>query len=222
MRRDGMLLVLLPSPFLAGLAFRITLPAVNDILEKRFSLSLTAWYRLVDGFLSCLTPLILAMVFSFLLLEERDEDIGSFYKITPAGGYPYLAARIGIPMAWSFAVNVVVLSLFSLSGLAFPAILLSSAMNSLAGLAMSLMVVSLADNRVEGLALSKLMGVSLLGLLAAWFIPAPYHFFGAFLPSFWIGKLMTEGISLFAVLSGTAISMLWIAFFTKKFIQRIW
>ncbi|MCL2167102.1 MAG: hypothetical protein FWH49_07450, partial [Clostridiales bacterium] len=207
---------------LAGLAFRITLPAVNDILEKRFSLSLTAWYRLVDGFLSCLTPLILAMVFSFLLLEERDEDIGSFYKITPAGGYPYLAARIGIPMAWSFAVNVVVLSLFSLSGLAFNAILLSSVMNSLAGLAMSLMIVSLADNRVEGLALSKLMGVSLLGLLAAWFIPAPYHFFGAFLPSFWIGKLMTEGISLFAVLSGTAISMLWIAFFTKKFIQRIW
>ncbi|MCL2121173.1 MAG: hypothetical protein FWH28_02865 [Clostridiales bacterium] len=220
-KRDGMLLALLPSPFLAGLIFRIAIPAINDILEERLSVSLTAWYRLVDGFLSCLTPLILAMVFSFLLLEERDEGIGAFYQITPAGGYPYLAARIGMPMAWSFVVNVVVLSLFTLSDLAFSAILLISALNSLAGLVMSLMVVSLAGNRVEGLALSKLMGVSFLGLLAEWCIPAPYHFFGAFLPSFWIGKILTEGISLFAMASGIAISMLWVVLFAKKFNQKM-
>lgn len=56
-----------------------------------------------------------------------------------------------------------------------------------------MMVISAAGNRVEGLALSKLMGLSFTGLILIWFIPAPYHYILALLPSFWIGKILIDG-----------------------------
>ena len=68
-----------------------------------------------------------------------------------------------------------------------------------------MMVVSIAGNRVEGLALSKLMGISFIGLILIWFLPAPYHFLMAFLPSFWIGKILLDGASFFSFYTWTDI-----------------
>jgi fluoroquinolone transport system permease protein len=221
MTKDGMLLALLPSPFFMGILFKFGVPFVNELSEKQLSFSLVPWYGLVDGFLVCLTPLFTAMACAFLLLEERDEGIGAFYRITPAEGYPYLAARIGIPIVWAFAATVIALALCNISGLRFDAIMMSAIISTLAGLSMALMLVSLAGNRVEGLALSKLMGVSLLGLFLIWFVPRPYHFFGAFLPSLWIGKILMEGASMPAFMLGALASLLWIAFFVRRFLRRI-
>ncbi|KPU44435.1 fluoroquinolones export permease proteinc [Oxobacter pfennigii] len=219
--KDGMLLILLPAPFFVGSIFKLAVPFVNSIMEDYMPFSLLPWYGLVDGMLVCLMPMITAMVSAFLLLEERDEGISAFYKITPIEGYSYLAARIGIPMIWAFIVTIISMLLFNISALSFDVIFLSSFIGTLTGLFMVMLVVSIAENRVEGLALSKLMGVSLLGLAAVWFIPAPYHFFAAFLPSFWVGKLLMDGVNLFTFIFGIVLCFLWIAFFTRKFLSRI-
>ena len=84
-----------------------------------------------------------------------------------------------------------------------------------------MMIVSVAGNRVEGLALSKLMGISFLGLILIWFIPAPYSYFMAFLPSFWIGKILMDGVNVFTFAFGVISCFLWIAFFTRKFLKRV-
>jgi len=216
--KDGILLALLPSPFLLGLVFKLALPFAS---RRAAPVSLAPWYGLADGFLACLAPLFAAIVCAFLILEERDEGLCSFYAITPAEGYPYLTARIGIPMLWAFAVTVLVLALFSVSDLPFGVIVLSSLLSVLMGLSLAMMLVSLAGNRVEGLALSKLMGASLLGLFLIWFVPAPWHFFGAFLPSFWIGSILLHGATLFAFLCGMLVNFLWIALFTRRFLRRL-
>ena len=219
--RDGMLFVLLPAPFLIGLFIKFFLPLINIIVEKQLYLSLVPYYGLIDGFLICMTPLFTAMVCSFILLEERDEGIVSFYQITPASSYSYLAARIGIPMLWAFSVTIITLLLFNISGLNFWVILITSFISTLAGLFMAMLVVSLAGNRVEGLALSKLIAVSLLGIFIIWFVPSPYHFLSAFLPSFWIGKILMEGPNIFVFTLAALICFIWITFFTKKFLKRI-
>lgn len=218
--KDGMLLILLPAPFLVGVFFQFAVPFLNEILTTKFEFSITAWYGLVDGMLICLTPMFTAMISAFLLLEERDEGLGAFYEITPAGGYSYLSARIGIPMIWAFITSMMVTAVFKLSSLSFEVIFAASLISSLTGGFLAMMVVSIAGNRVEGLALSKLMGISFIGLILIWFVPAPYHFLMAFLPSFWIGKLLIEGVKLFYVMFGLIVCFLWIAFFTRRFLKR--
>ncbi|RAV03479.1 hypothetical protein [Paenibacillus sp. YN15] len=220
--RDGMLLVLLPAPFLIGLIFKLAIPFANQILEDMLSFSLIPWYGLVDGLLICLTPMLMAMVSAFLLLEERDEGIGAFYQITPTEGYAYLMARIGFPMVYSLLVTGFAAAVFNISGLSIGAIVCSSFISTLMGSALAMMIVSIAGNRVEGLAISKLAGVSLLGLVTVWFIPAPYALLAAFLPSFWIGKMMMKDISLFSIIMGLLFCLLWIVIFTRKFQKRIY
>lgn len=219
--KDGMLLVMIPIPFLAGLFFKLAIPFINTILISEFSFSITPWYGLADGMLICLTPMFVAMISAFLLLEERDEGLNAFYQITPAQGYSYLTARIGLPMLWAFFITIIVSGVFNLSSLSAGVILSGSLISSFTGIFLAMMVVSIAGNRVEGLALSKLMGISFLGLILIWLVPKPYYYVMAFLPSFWIGKLILDGAGFFSFMLGFLCCFLWIAFFTRKFLGRV-
>lgn len=219
--KDGMLIVLIPAPFLVGIFFKFAIPFINDMLTSKFQFPITAWYGLADGMLICLTPMFVAMLSAFMLLEERDEGLSAFYQITPAEGYSYLFARVGIPMIWAFINTLIVSAIFKISSLSFGVILSSSLISSFTGISLAMMVVSIAGNRVEGLAVSKMMGISFMGFILIWFIPAPYHFFLAFLPSFWIGKLLLDGANLFSFLLGLITCFLWIALFTRRFLKRI-
>lgn len=219
--KDGMLAVMVPAPFLIGLFFKFAIPFINTILVREFSFSLIPWYGLVDGMLICLAPMFAAMISAFLLLEERDEGIHAYYQITPAEGYSYLFARIGLPMIGAFLITMVVAAFFNISSLSAAVILASALVSSFTGVFLAMMVVSLAGNRVEGLAVSKLMGISFAGLILIWFLPAPYYYVVSFLPSFWVGKLMTDGAEISSLLFGLLTCLLWIAFFTRKFLKKV-
>lgn len=219
--KDGMLIILIPAPFFVGMFFKFVIPLINTVLTTKFQFSLADWYGLADGMLICLTPMFVAMISAFMILEERDEGLCAFYQITPSEGYSYLFARIGIPMLWAFITTIIVSAVFNISFLSFRVILSSSLISSFTGIFLAMMVVSIAGNRVEALALSKLMGVSFIGLILIWFIPAPYHFLLAFLPSFWIGKLLIDGVNLVTLMLGLLFCFLWIAFFTRRFLKQV-
>jgi fluoroquinolone transport system permease protein len=218
--RDGMLLVLLPAPILIGLTAKLALPFANRLLEEEYSFSLFPWYGLADGTLLCLTPMLTAMAMAFLLLEERDDGLSAFYHVTPAAGCPYLLARIGIPLMWAFLMTSAVAGIFGISGLSAAVILCCSLISTLMGTALAMMLVALAANRVEGLALSKLMGISLLGLIAVWVVPEPYHYLFALLPSFWIGTILTEGPEPFPLTIAFSLCAFWVFIFTRMFLRQ--
>jgi fluoroquinolone transport system permease protein len=221
MSKDGMLLLLIFAPFLAGLAFKFALPFANGILSERFSFSLLPWYGLVDGMLICITPMLTAMISAFMMLEERDEGISAFYQVTPAAGASYPAARVGVPMIWAFVATLIAVFSLNISSPNATGILFASLVSALSGAFLAMMVVALAQNRVEGLALSKLMGISLLGLAMVWFAPAPYSYLAAFLPSYWIGEILRSGASLFSLVAGVVMCGLWTAIFTRLFLRKI-
>ncbi|MBU3875978.1 hypothetical protein HGO97_009140 [Faecalicatena sp. AGMB00832] len=220
-QKDGMLLIMIPAPFLAGIFFRFAIPVLNQILVSKFSFSITPWYGLIDGMLICLAPMFVAMISAFTLLEERDEGVSAFYQITPAAGYSYLTARIALPMVWAFLVTIIVTVIFHLSDLSFAVIFLSAVISSFTGIFLAMMVVSIAGNRVEGLAVSKMMGISFIGLILIWFMPAPSYYIIAFLPSFWIGKVLMDGADSVSFLFGLITCFLWIAIFTRRFLKRL-
>lgn len=219
--RDPIMFVLLASPLLIGIAFRFLIPFLDHLAIENLEFSLNPWYPLIDALMMILVSQLLALSSAFLLLEECDEDIGSYYQITPAGRIKYLIARIGIPTVVGFACSIVIALLFGLSSMAFPTVLACAFVGAFAGLAVALMIVSLAQNRVEGLALSKVAGITLLGLFIAWFVPDIGRWLSAFLPTFWIGELVLGKSLLISLVSGTMISGLWIGVFLRRFLRRI-
>lgn len=219
--RDGMLFALIPAPVMIGLLFKLAIPFVNKAIEEKLSFSLLPWYGLVDGFLICLTPMLTAMITAFLLLEERDEGISAFYQVTPTAGYSYMVARIGFPMVWAILITNIIVLTCGISGLSVITVLCCSLISTLMGIALAMMVVTMAANRVEGLAISKLMGISMLGLIAIWAIPAPYDYLTAFLPSFWIGKIIMEGLGPFPLAIALSLCAIWTFIFTRRFLARL-
>lgn len=218
---DGMLLMLLPAPFLIGILVKWSIPFASQMTMQYFNFSLRPWYGLADTFLLTLSPLMIAMVSAFLLLDERDEGTGAYYQITPVQGYSYLMARIGLPMAWALICNILVGIAFGISGLNFQGVLSAGFIGTGAGVACSMMIVTLAGNRVEGLAISKLTGISLVGILSVWFIPVPYQYAAAFLPSFWVGEIVRQGANIVTSIGGVLVCTLWICIFSKGFFRKI-
>ncbi len=224
--RDGMLSILIPAPFLMGAALWFALPFADSLLLQEMDFTIKPWFSLSDGFLMVMTPVMIGMVFAFLLLDERDEGIGIYYRITPAGGSAYLIARLGIPMIWSFFISLLVLGFFGLSLDNLMIIIIVAALGSLQGVISCLFLAVLAGNKVEGLALSKLLNITVLGLPIAWFINEPYRYLLGFLPSFWIGEVIYTSIRAEALpilinsFAGLLSSLVWIIVLIWLFLFR--
>ncbi|UNC92003.1 hypothetical protein [Candidatus Contubernalis alkaliaceticus] len=224
--RDGMLFILLPAPFLLGAALRFIIPYADGILSQQLNLSLFPWYPISDAFLLTMTPVMIAMVCAFIVLDERDESIGVYYSITPSAGWNYLIARIGLPMVWAFASSVIVVLLFGLAVDNIPVILTVSVISTLQGIIFFMLLVTLAGNKVEGLALSKITNILSLGLFVPWFLEAPYRYLFGFLPSFWIGQMIHfasqfgQSIPLSYIAMGVLSWLIWTIFLSRWFLQR--
>ncbi len=221
--RDGMLLVLIPAPFMMGVALRFILPLADSILVRELSFTITPWYPLSDGLVITVAPVITAMVSAFLILDERDEETGIYHNVTPAAGRAYLIARLGYLMVWAFVSTFLVIRLFGLAATGISVLLVAALIGTLQGIIACMLVVVLAGNKVEGLAVSKLTNLLMLGLPAAWFIAAPYKYFLAFLPSFWLGELMLCAGTPFFIngAAGIVVAVAWVTVLTGWFMRRI-
>jgi fluoroquinolone transport system permease protein len=215
-QKDGILLVLLALPLCLGLPVKFLLPQADRVWP--FGFSLAPWYAPAEAFLLALGPCVTAILCAFLLLDEREEGTGAYYRITPAAGRAYLAARLGLPMLWAFAVDVCMGLLFFLTA-PRPLLLLAAAFLAAAGaLAYGLMIAALASGRVEGLVVAKLNNLCVLSAFVPWFVPAPQTWFAAFLPSFWVGAFYRWGTpELFA--GGLAVCGVWCGVFGRKFLR---
>ena len=225
--KDGMLVLLLPAPFLMGAVLRFALPVADSILLREKGLTISPWFPLSDAFVMAITPMMIGMVCAFLLLEERDEGIGIYFRITPAGGGAYLLARLGLPMVWAYITSLLVMAFFALAVANIADIIMVAALGTLQGVIACMLLAVLAGNKVEGLALGKLVNFLVLGLPAAWFISAPYKYLLFFLPSFWMGesilRSMQAGTSqvLLPSVAGALTSLIWIMFLTRAFLNKI-
>lgn len=83
--RDGMLLLLLFAPFMMGGALALLLPYADSLLQEPMSMALSSWFLFRDMYLVSMAPIMTTMVAAFVLLEERDEGLGLYHLITPAG-----------------------------------------------------------------------------------------------------------------------------------------
>ena len=223
--RDGVLLLLLLAPFLMGAALFLSLPLADSLLQERMGMPLSPWFLFSDMFLVSMAPIMIAMLAAFVLLEERDEGLGLYHLITPAGRHTYLTARVGVPMVWALFSTLVVVWRFALSLSDHRIILLASIIATLQATMSCMLLAALANNKVEGLALAKMTNLLILGLPVSWFVQSPWKYTAGFLPSFWLGELGQRaggnGSALgTAVFFGILSAGLWILLAYRLFLRR--
>ncbi len=184
--RDPTLLfaiVLSAVPALAGFFFR---DAINQFVEGYFGLA-GVFTFLLPIFL-CIPAFMVGWVTGFLFLEDRDDGPLLAVDVTPLGKRGFMAYRIVVTAAITFALTLFGCALLLPERGAAVALVLSI-MIALDSIGMALVLPAFARNKVEGLALTKAVNIlSFAPLLAL--LPAPWKFFGAWFPTFWIGDII--------------------------------
>ncbi|MDD4125645.1 MAG: hypothetical protein PHW77_07990 [Eubacteriales bacterium] len=219
---DFMLTACLVAPVLMGLVFKFRIPELETFLCGYFNKTavLAPYYILLDLMLSLMTPLMLCFSGVMIMLEELDDGIAKYLQVSPLGKTGYLFSRIGFIAVLSTVYNVIIPVIFTLSGMEITDIALSAVLNALISVVIGMFVLSFAKNKVEGMALIKLSGFMIFGFIAAFFIKTPAGYLAGVLPSFWVGKLVTDDNYLY-ILPCLTVSFIWIVLLYKRFSARV-
>lgn len=221
-RKDMMLLAAGLSPLLIGVAILFGIPFIEKelVLITGLPFVMAPYYSLFDILYTAITPVIFCFIAAMVMLEEHDDHIDRYLFVTRLGKSGYFVSRLVIPGIVAFAVTVVLVPIFMLSGLSAAMIIFLSLTGTLQGIIIALLVVSISSNKLEGMALTKMSSLLMLGAIGPYFIPKPYGYLLSFMPSFWTGAVITENNPVL-MLPAIIISIIWIYILWKRFEIKI-
>ncbi|MEO1610486.1 MAG: hypothetical protein AAFR90_14375 [Pseudomonadota bacterium] len=184
-RDPTLLLAMLLSlaPAIAGFLARDT---IDTAIGSTFQIN--AFFALILPVLICLPAFLVGWVTGFLFLEDRDDGLQLALNITPLGERGFLIYRILVTALITFSLSLLgCILLMSERGIVTAMVI--SKLVALEAVAAALILPAIARNKVEGLALSKVTNILALASLLA-LLPLPWRYFGAFIPTYWVGELI--------------------------------
>ncbi len=221
-RRDSMLLIAVFTPFILAFSMRLGLPFAREVLLRELSFDLSLYYKLIMSILILITPMMMGMLSGFLILDERDENILTFYSVTPLSKSGYLFYRVAMPTVVSFLLSFFVFYFIGVVDcridLLIPVLLLCALESPM----MALFLGAFASNKVEGLALTKAFGILFIAPIVGYFIKSNWQYAAGIAPTYWVSKSLlaaTEagnGYWLFIVV-GAAVHLLIIGLLVRRF-----
>ncbi|MDL2244051.1 ABC transporter permease [Parabacteroides sp. OttesenSCG-928-J18] len=219
--RDNMVGVLCVAPLLVALLFYFGIPILSSLLETEYNFKdLSEYGRLFDLLLAVLTPYLFGFASAMVILEEIDEHIVPSFYASPLGRKGYLISRLLFPTIISILITVLIISAFHLSDLGAVLLIVLSVLAAIVCLIPFLLIVTLAKNKVEGMALAKISGLILIGLFIPFFITSNTQYIFAFMPSFWLAKLIISSNYLYMIPT-LICSFVWLWILYDKFCKKI-
>jgi len=196
---DAMMIVCILAPVLMGFAFRFLVPLLEKMLCQYFYLPqiIAPYYILLDLLLAIMTPIMFCFSGVLVMLEEFDNGTAKYYFVTPVGKSGYLKSRLILPALMAFIYDLLLLTIFTVSGLDPLMIITFSICGVLMAVLCALLVVAFAKNKMAGMALIKLCGILLVGIPVVYFVTSPIQYLFSPLPSFWMAKISLTGNYLF-------------------------
>jgi len=189
LKGDPMLILSLMVPFILWALMQFLFPFLDGLVMNQWSVDISPYYRQASTFFLMLIPMMMGMVYGFIMLDERDGGIITAISVTPTGKSGYLKLRMGIPMFLSFIFIILFQLLLGLTGtLGILQVIVISLLISSQSLILLLVLGAFADNKVMGMAISKGFGILLMGPLLDFALPSPYNWSGAYSPLFWASR----------------------------------
>ncbi len=185
--RDPMLLLAFVAPLILILFLKLALPLFSDFVLEKTGFFLNKYYTVIAVTMVSLIPMLLGMVYAFILLDENDMHILQVIAVTPAGKKNFILMRMIVPTLLSFLmvlISIILTNPVPTEGwlrTVFISLLLSTQSPFV-----FLFIGSLAGNKVEGLALSKFYGIFLATVPLGLLLHHPWNYIVFFSPLYWL------------------------------------
>lgn len=220
--REPVLIMSVIAPLIITAVLRYILPLLNRMVDNFSGFLISDHYYFIVSFFISLTPMLIGNLIGFIILDDKDQDLLTYYAVTPLGRTSYLLYRLFVPVLVSFLFSFIVLYFSGLIEVDFfkhiPTLLLAALGAPLSAFFLGIF----AGNKVEGLALAKAMGIFYLAPLAGYLIKSPWQFLGSFAPPYWISKtFLSASLSTLSYwvnfLIGVAVHLIYLYLMIKKF-----
>lgn len=188
---SAMTVLLLVVPCIAAAAVGWGLPPLLALLGRWYAVN-AALVMVVARVLVVLTgPMMVGVVFGFIMLDERDQRLAEYFPVTPAPPEVLLAVRLVVPGVLQTLYAAVLVGLLGLGrlggggidgGFVAGALILGSALEAPL---VALIVALRARNRLEGMTIAKALSLSNMLTIVALVLPVPQAMVGLLAPQAW-------------------------------------
>lgn len=179
--RDRTVNVLLVAPLIFVALLRFGVPEI-----ERHVPALGAYRPLVVGMFCMVAGMFPAFMSSFLMLDEKDQNLFAVFQVLPISSRRFLLYRLVLVAALSFVYPLVIITGSQLIASSLPATLARSLLCAMISPTATLIIVSVAGNKIEGLTLLKGLFFLLALPLVAFVLQSPWTMVFAILPAYWI------------------------------------
>ena len=219
--RDSMLTLFLVVPFLLVAVVRYGVPALTAAFPV-----IAPYHGPIAMAAGLQTSLLAGFVSSFLLLEEKDEEIFTAIRVLPIGTLAFLSYRLLFATVWAALGAGLVLVW---GGVAYPGTGAWPLLVSLYGLMaplITLVIATIAANKIEGMAYFKIVNLILILPLGIFFLPEWVSYLVGWIPTYWLFRAYAQSLELGSVPWGTfAIGLgvygIWIGYFYRRFSRNV-
>ena len=179
--RDPVLTIIFIVPFLNLLFLRLGVPWLEGLLP-----GMEAYRPLILAAFCFMDAAFAAFLISFILLEEKDEQVHIALRVMPVAPGFFLLGRTTflISMAFVFALLKILAS--GLVEMPLWIALLLSILVAASAPLLTLSVALFAKNKIEGMTWFKGLNAVLLLPILAFFISSPWKYLLGILPMSWI------------------------------------
>lgn len=178
--RDKTLLTFLVLPVVLVIAFKFLMPVLVETLPV-----LEEYRALIGMFASIQTAIMFGFITSFLILDEKDENVMQVIRILPISTSYFILYRMLFATVFS---SIAAYAMITLSGIAYPGNIEAILLAILYGLTaptISLVIATYAKNKVEGMAYFKGIDLLLMLPLASFFVGSGVSLLFSIVPSYW-------------------------------------
>lgn len=178
--RDKMMLIFLLAPFILLAFVRFFIP----YLSEKYPF-VVEYHNYIMMFAAMQTAIMFGCITSFMILEEKDENVFQVIRILPINTAFFIMYRIFFGFIFSLLSAFLLLRY---GGIATPNMVNSFALALLYGLIsplITLVIGTFAKNKIEGLAFFKGLDLLLIIPILGFFVPISFKYLFGIVPIFW-------------------------------------
>ncbi|MFB1049714.1 hypothetical protein [Paraliobacillus sp. JSM ZJ581] len=224
-RRDPFLIFSMFGILLLASFVRFGLSKLDELIATHTTYELTEHFPLIVGLVLLMTPLMIGMLYGFVILDERDEGVLLYYAVTPLTKVGYLFCRLLLPMITTFFLSFIVILIQGVIEWKIITFIPTALLLALQAPLITMLMASLASNKVEGLALAKVINLSILSPLIDYAITNPLAKVMIFLPMYWPAYMFIlishNDDWIHAFLIGMIITICWFILLNHLFQRKI-
>ncbi len=188
--RDPILFVMLFVPIIIILLLRFGLPAITAVFPD-----LGPYHALILGMFCLVTGMFPAFIYSFIMLDEKDQEVLAVIRVLPISSMDFILFRLLFITVFSYFFIVLIIAFTGILDWSIFKILVVSLPVCLIAPVSSLFIAGFARNKIEGATWLKGLNFIMFLPILSYFVQGSYEYFLGVLPVYWIFKLFDSGFS---------------------------